>query len=318
MADEKKSNPDSSAVPSSQPALAAPDALERRAIEDAVKRRANRRLRFQIRFKQTDGGAVAETGAEHTDHEGWLARLDDAFGTHGRAFAATQLDKLVQWCQGKDGVVDAVMLNGMLAVVEGTKSDNEIQAMLVVQMAVTHTAAQQALRRVTRVDQIAQVDSAGSLAVKLLRTFTMLAETLDKLQRGGEQVVKVVHVHPGGQAIVGNVVSGASGGASTLGGGGAPMKTETNPMQRPNRQPQALSRCRKCGAKTRRGTPCASPAVARKARCRMHGGASGSGAPRDARNGAYRFGLFTEDAIAARRELSAILGQARATLNEIG
>ena len=41
----------------------------------------------------------------------------------------------------------------------------------------------------------------------------MQAETLAKLQRGGEQVVKVVHVHPGAQAIVGNVVTGASCGA---------------------------------------------------------------------------------------------------------
>jgi integrase len=48
----------------------------------------------------------------------------------------------------------------------------------------------------------------------------MQAESLAKLQRGGEQIVKVVHVHPGGQAIVGNVVSGDSGGANTPGGGG--------------------------------------------------------------------------------------------------
>jgi hypothetical protein len=41
------------------------------------------------------------------------------------------------------------------------------------------------------------------------------------------------------------------------------------PMQGPMR----------CGAKTRRGTPCQSPAVRGKRRCRMHGGAPGSGAP---------------------------------------
>jgi hypothetical protein len=213
---------------SSKTAMPAPDAWEQQAIEDAGQRRKNRLPRFQMRFKQTDGGAIAEIGAEHSDHDGWLTRLEDAFGTHGRAFAATQLDKLVQWCQGKDGVVDPVTLNGMLAVVEGARPENEIQAMLAIQMAMTHTAAQQALRRLTRVDQIPQVDSAGNIAVKLLRTFTMQAETLAKLQRGGEQIVKVVHVHPGGQAIVGNVVSAASG-ANTPGGGGVKYENGNQP-----------------------------------------------------------------------------------------
>ena len=36
---------------------------------------------------------------------------------------------------------------------------------------------------------------------------------------------------------------------------------------------------RRCGAKTRSGKPCMSPAVSGKKRCRMHGGAPGSGAP---------------------------------------
>jgi hypothetical protein len=47
-----------------------------------------------------------------------------------------------------------------------------------------------------------------------LRTFTLQAEALAKLQRGGEQVVRVVHVHPGGQAVIGNVVARASGNSS--------------------------------------------------------------------------------------------------------
>eukprot|EP01035_Chromulina_nebulosa_P001400 gene1400-1873_t len=34
----------------------------------------------------------------------------------------------------------------------------------------------------------------------------------------------------------------------------------------------------RCGAKTRKGTPCEAPAVSGKVRCRMHGGARGSGA----------------------------------------
>jgi hypothetical protein len=43
---------------------------------------------------------------------------------------------------------------------------------------------------------------------------------------------------------------------------------------------QTFTQDRCCGAKTRSGKPCMSPAVNGKMRCRMHGGAAGSGAPR--------------------------------------
>ena len=96
------------------------------------------------------------------------------------------------------------------------------------------------------------------------------------------------------------------------------MKSRTNPMQRRNCQPLALGRCRKCGAKTRAGMPCLSPAVKFKARCRMHGGAAGSGAPKGQRNGAYAHGRFTADAIAERRKINGWLATARGLLKSVG
>jgi hypothetical protein len=72
----------------------------------------------------------------------------------------------------------------------------------------------------------------------------------------------------------------------------------------------------RCGAKTRSGGSCHSPAVHGKKRCRMHGGAQGSGAPRANRN-ARKHGLFTRDAIAERRQIRALLGEARKLLGEM-
>ena len=72
----------------------------------------------------------------------------------------------------------------------------------------------------------------------------------------------------------------------------------------------------RCGAKTRTGGACRSPAVHGKKRCRMHGGAQGSGAPRANRN-ARKHGLFTRDAIAERRQIQALLGEARKLLREM-
>ena len=72
----------------------------------------------------------------------------------------------------------------------------------------------------------------------------------------------------------------------------------------------------RCGAKTRSGKPCMAPAVAGKKRCRMHGGASGSGAPRGNRN-ALKLGNFTRQAIEARRHFRNLLRQIRTHLDQI-
>ena len=69
----------------------------------------------------------------------------------------------------------------------------------------------------------------------------------------------------------------------------------------------------RCGAKTRSGGTCRSPAVNGRQRCRMHGGAQGSGAPRANQN-ARKHGLFTRDAIAERRQIQDLLGEARKLL----
>jgi hypothetical protein len=72
----------------------------------------------------------------------------------------------------------------------------------------------------------------------------------------------------------------------------------------------------RCGAKIRCGGPCRSPAVHGKKRCRMHGGAPGSGAQKGNQN-ARRHGLFTGDAIAERKEIRVLLGEARRLLREM-
>ena len=72
----------------------------------------------------------------------------------------------------------------------------------------------------------------------------------------------------------------------------------------------------RCGAMIRSGGSCRSAAVRGKRRCRMHGGAPGSGAPRGNQN-ARRHGLFTQDAIAERKQIQGLLGEARKLLQEM-
>jgi glucans biosynthesis protein len=85
------------------------------------------------------------------------------------------------------------------------------------------------------------------------------------------------------------------------------MKRETKPMERMSHEPLALRLAPRCSARTRSGTLCQKPAAKGKKRCRLHGGAEGSGAPRGDRNGSYRHGLYTREAIAERQALRALI-----------
>ncbi len=216
--------------------LPPPSQQEIAAIKHARATMQSKTPRLCIEVKYDGAGKLDVFGPDHNDHDGWVARLHCLFGSVGHAFAGAQISQLTRACQTQDGKVDEIKLNGMLAVVEGAKPENEIQGMLAVQMAITHAVALQTLLRAQRAETLPQVDSAGSLAVKLLRTFTTQAETLAKLQRGGEQVVKVVHVHPGGQAIVGDVHNAAGGGGTNEKGNQPHAKAEPAALSAPTSQ----------------------------------------------------------------------------------
>lgn len=68
----------------------------------------------------------------------------------------------------------------------------------------------------------------------------------------------------------------------------------------------SFQKARKCGAKTRNGRPCLSPAVKGKRRCRMHGG-KGSGAPCGNENAVTHGDNTTLEAKMERRALRQLI-----------
>ena len=67
-----------------------------------------------------------------------------------------------------------------------------------------------------------------------------------------------------------------------------------------------LRRAPRCGALTRAGGACQRPALRGRKRCRLHGGFS-PGAPRGTKNGNFRNGNWTADAIEERRWLRSLV-----------
>jgi uncharacterized protein YjcR len=76
----------------------------------------------------------------------------------------------------------------------------------------------------------------------------------------------------------------------------------------------AMHLSRRCGARTRNGSPCRSAAMP-NGRCRMHGGMS-PGAPKGNKN-AFKHGHYAAEAIASRREIAKLLRNARALVKQM-
>jgi hypothetical protein len=93
--------------------------------------------------------------------------------------------------------------------------NDEIEAMLASQMVATHFASMRAMRNLKNSDTVAAQDSNGNIAIKLMRTYTMQIEALNRYRGKGQQKMTVehIHVHAGGQAIVGQVSNNKGGGA---------------------------------------------------------------------------------------------------------
>lgn len=86
-----------------------------------------------------------------------------------------------------------------------------------------------------------------------------------------------------------------------------------NPQGNPMNAPR-------CGARTRRGTPCRAPAMA-NGRCRMHGGKStGPRTPEGlerSRRARIKLGFYCADMVAWRRNISRLAANHRRIMEEI-
>lgn len=137
-----------------------------------------------------------------------------------------------------------------LSLLAGISPNDEFEGMLAAQLLASHNAAMECCRRAMIAEQTfeGRKENLGQ-ANKLSRTHATLLEALNRHRGKGQQKVTVehVHVHNGGQAIVGNVQ-----------GGGVLTKSEEQPML------LDMHRTKRCGARTRGGKPCQSPGMAKR------------------------------------------------------
>lgn len=193
-----------------------PAPAEREALAIAAAHERHRKRKPNVRLKAEQTGEALSIGAVHNDDRGhWLMVLQ-AMGSASDDFAETMLIQLARLARRADQSLDETRLNAMLAVLDAAQPDNEVEAMLLVQMAAAHELAIDLAARARTADKAPALEALGGLSVRFMRAFAANADALAKLRRGGEQRVKVehVHVHAGGQAIVGDVHSHKGGGGA--------------------------------------------------------------------------------------------------------
>ncbi|HKF13079.1 MAG TPA: HGGxSTG domain-containing protein [Xanthobacteraceae bacterium] len=87
---------------------------------------------------------------------------------------------------------------------------------------------------------------------------------------------------------------------------GGKKNFEINPVTPMDHSRAAKPQAPRCGARTPTGTPCQRRPIRGRKRCRLHGGLS-PGAPRGQKNGNFKTGDWTVEAIAERKWLQSLL-----------
>lgn len=150
--------------------------------------------------------------------DAWLAAARKATGTTEQDLANKFVEEVAKTLDSQpssryENPVEC--LNMGLAMLHGIGPRDELEAMLAAQMISVHNMAMSIAARAMHKDQTVNgVNNNVERVTKLARTFTVQMEALARYRGKGQQKVTVehVHVHQGGQAIVGNVRPGGGGG----------------------------------------------------------------------------------------------------------
>jgi hypothetical protein len=138
----------------------------------------------------------------------WREQLKTSLGTVSDAFVDMALHHLERVARMPGGGASEMAINATIAMIAARAPKDEIEAALALQMACTHMAAMAVMSRIGGAAGGPQrLPGLASASTKLLKAFCTQVETFRRLRVGGEQNIRVehVHVHEGGQAIVGAV-----------------------------------------------------------------------------------------------------------------
>lgn len=188
-----------------EPEKRVPSDREKQAIAKAEASMIARPARAEVTVTCKEEG-VTHMEATHSDADGAAAMINDVFGTTSADFACRALAHIASTNNARQDGATTEATNSGLALMGAIAPRDELEAALAVQMVATHELAMLMLTRSRNAGYVEQVREYGNLATKLSRTFTGQMKQLAEWRRGGEQVVRHVHVYEGGQAMVAETI----------------------------------------------------------------------------------------------------------------
>jgi hypothetical protein len=163
--------------------------------------------------KQTKPKSVIANDPE--DRKGRLKSIGGSQSDHWNNTLANQAVQVL-WVKNSSAEERDKQLSATVAALMGIAPKDEIEGMMAAQLVAAHNAAMECYRRAMLGEQTFEGRRENlAQANKLSRTYAALVEALNRHRGKGEQKVTVehVHVHAGGQAVVGMVAApGQSGG----------------------------------------------------------------------------------------------------------
>ena len=163
--------------------------------------------RVRVKLRRPDA-YVSQTYPPDGNSKDWWQRLKKALGTTSSDFVNASLLQVQAAARSPYGTISEMAINAALAMIEAAAPKDEIEAALAVQMACTHTATMSVLAKIdSAFGSERRITAFGSTAARLMKAYAMQLEVLRRHRGGGQQFVRVEHVHinAGGQAIIGNV-----------------------------------------------------------------------------------------------------------------
>ena len=176
------------------------------------------------------------------DRKGELKHIGGSQSDHWNNTLANQAAQAL-WIKNSDAETYDKQLSATVAALAGIGPRDELEGMMAAQLIAAHNAAMEAYRRAMIGEQSFEGRRENlNQANKLSRTWATLLEALNRHRGKGQQKVTVehVHVHAGGQAVVGAVETGHG---PRTGGGGAGRSEEQPHARSIAHAPEPALRC---------------------------------------------------------------------------
>lgn len=172
-----------------------PSPHESAAAQRYLERRADPNAKSQLTFREDEkSGAVEMISADHAkDHVAARLVAMDSFSTGYYEFSNAMLDQLRAIATDRWGVFSPKKLSQAMSMIQGISPQNELEAMLAVQMVAVQIGTMKAGEQMATAQMREHQDWANRSLAKLARTFAAQVDSLKNLRLNGAQHHHVYH-----------------------------------------------------------------------------------------------------------------------------